>query len=406
MPKIGKENIMRKHNVTEISLAQILRENSETGTDSAFERPHGCWTKEQEQAFLKSMLEGFMCSPITRANVQQCLQYSKRIGDSVSFNYFKNKAQLGHSWISLDGKHRRETIVKFLEDKISYTGHVTVANGNRVHYTNTFFKDMSDAAQASIMSLQIMVNEFVAVIRKDLPKVFIGLNSGALPTDQHLRNAEDTPIAAKTRDLHSDFKGLFENLCSSRQITSMMPEEIISKMILHLESKKRTSITSKAINELYRKGHSVGAEGEYSTVYDINSLILLKSILTEMSQIDSIKKEKVINSKNSLIFFLVLENIVRNELTVTDYELFYSEITKLDSYLERESTKEVLNLEDNNVAYNKHDYYYFWARQKWANIYRYNRQDAIWSEISKDYSKYGITQVDNISEEESEEDAA
>lgn len=397
---------MRKHNVTEISLAQILRENSETGTDSAFERPHGCWTKEQEQAFLKSMLEGFMCSPITRANVQQCLQYSKRIGDSVSFNYFKNKAQLGHSWISLDGKHRRETIVKFLEDKISYTGHVTVANGNRVHYTNTFFKDMSDAAQASIMSLQIMVNEFVAVIRKDLPKVFIGLNSGALPTDQHLRNAEDTPIAAKTRDLHSDFKGLFENLCSSRQITSMMPEEIISKMILHLESKKRTSITSKAINELYRKGHSVGAEGEYSTVYDINSLILLKSILTEMSQIDSIKKEKVINSKNSLIFFLVLENIVRNELTVTDYELFYSEITKLDSYLERESTKEVLNLEDNNVAYNKHDYYYFWARQKWANIYRYNRQDAIWSEISKDYSKYGITQVDNISEEESEEDAA
>lgn len=406
MPQIGKENIMRKHNVTEISLAQILRENSETGTDSAFERPHGCWTKEQEQAFLKSMLEGFMCSPITRANVQQCLQYSKRIGDSVSFNYFKNKAQLGHSWISLDGKHRRETIVKFLEDKISYTGHVTLANGNRVHYTNTFFKDMSDAAQASIMSLQIMVNEFVAVIRKDLPKVFIGLNSGALPTDQHRRNAEDTPIAAKTRDLHSDFEGLFKNICTSRQITSMMPEEIISKMILHLESDKRTSITSKAINELYQKGHSVGASGEYSTIYNIKSLILLKSILTEMSQVDSIKKEKVINSKNSLIFFLVLEKVARNELSVSDYELFYSEIMKLDGYLERESTKEALALEDDNIPYSKNDFYFFWIRQKWANTYRYDRQDAIWDEICKDYSKYGITELENISEEESEEDVA
>ena len=177
-------------------------------------------------------------------------------------------------------------------------------------------------------------------------------------------------------------------------------------MILHLEPEKRASITSRSISEVYRKGHSVGSEGEYSIVYDIKSLILLKSILTEMSQIDSIKKEKVINSKNSLIFFLVLENIVRNELTITDYELFYSEITKLDSYLERESTKEVLNLEDSNIAYNKHDYYFFWTRQKWANTYRYNRQDSIWSEISKDYSKYGITEVENISEEESEEDAA
>jgi len=397
---------MRKHNVIEISLAQILIQNNDTGTDPAFERPAGCWLPKQEKAFLKSMLEGFMCSPITRASVQQCLRYSKQIGNSVSLNYFKNKSQLGFAWISLDGKHRRETIVKFLQNKISYTGHVTLADGNRVYYTNTYFKDMSDAAQASIMSLQIMVNEFVSVTRKDLPKVFIGLNSGALPTDQHRRNAEDTPIAAKTRGLHDTFRGLFENICSSRQIKSMVPEEIVSKMILHLEDKKASTINSKAIDQLYQRGHSAGTEGEYSTVYDISSLILLKSILTEMSQVDSIRKEKVINSKNSLIFFLAIEEIIRNGLTISDYDSFSSELSKLDAYLERESMKHLLELQDNDDDYNNGDFYHYWVRQKWANSCRIDRQEAIWEQISKDYAKFGLIKQEQVSEEESEEDVA
>ena len=157
----------------------------------------------------------------------------------------------------------------------------------------------------------------------------------------------------------------------------MVPEEIISKMILHLEDKKASTINSKAIDQLYERGHSVGTEGEYSTVYDILSLILLKSILTEMSQVDSVGKEKVINNKNSLIFFLTIEEIIRKGLSISDYGLFSSELLKLDTYLERESTKDLLELQDNNDDYNNSDFYHYWVRQKWSNTYRTDRQEAI-----------------------------
>ena len=404
--RIGKWiNIMRKHNYTERVLAQVIKENNRTITDPAFERPEGCWDSKQEKAFLKSLFEGYMCAPITRANIHECIQHSKDIGDSNSLNYFKNKAALGASWISLDGKHRRETIRKFVENSITYTGKIITSSGEVLEYTNTYFKDMSDNAQASIMTTQMMVNEFTAVSRKELPLIFKGINSGALPTDQHLRNAEDSPMAAKSRDFHEKFKNLFANICTKRQIALMMPEEILSKMILHLESEEQITITSRTLDNFYKKGCFVGAEGEYALVYDIGSAVILKNILNHMVEIESLQDSKMITSKTSMLFFLVLEKIIRKDLSIVDYELFHSKILSLDSDLERKARKLITELEDSGKQPNLSEFYTGWARQKWAHDCRYKRQDKLWQEISQNLTSYGISEDDETNSfEESIED--
>lgn len=397
---------MKKHNTTQRSLAQILKENSRTITDPAFERPHGCWDSKQEKAFLKSLFEGYMCSPITRANVLECLRFSEDECESNSKRYYQRVASDGASWISLDGKHRRETIAKFLRNEVTYSGNVILSDGTVMDYANTYFKDMTAETQASIMSLQIVVNEFVSVTRKELPIVFTGLNSGALPTDQHRRNAEDTPIAAKTRKFHDDFKSLFGNICTKRQISAMTPEEIISKMLIHLESSKEVAIDKTSLDKFYKKGHEVGAEGEYGLVYDLQAATSLREILTLMNDTRTMNPNNKIDKIKSILFFLIFEKIIDSTYEIDDYDIFYSKLIELDEILDRRARKEVIEKEEKGLSCQGSDYYDFWRRQKWSNLYRYKRQSALWDEIVKDISNYGLIDAISIPLEEESEEAA
>lgn len=393
---------MSKFNSTSRSLAQILREDSRTVTDPAFERPFGCWLKKQEQSFLKSLFEGHMCSPITRANVQECLQHSRSIGDTNSMNYFKNKASIGASWVSLDGKHRRETIRKFLENKISYTGKIFLASGKSENYTNTYFNKMTEQAQASIMNIQIVINDFVSITRKELPTVFIGLNSGSLPTDQHLRNASDSPLAGKTREIHEKFSTVFSTMCNDKMIAAMVPEEIISKMLLHLESKERVPITASLLSSFYNKGNDVGSDGVYSSVYSLSAEQNIKTILSYMENIISIKRDEAFIGKNSILYFLVLEKVIENNLKIVDVSKFVDSILLVDSILDRESRRKMLEDEESGEEISSNNYYVNWIRQKWAGTHRYERQELLWDSIEVDISRFGLSNVKSEIQSEDE----
>ena len=75
--------------------------------------------------------------------------------------------------------------------------------------------------------------------------------------------------------------------------------------------------------------------------------------------------------------------------------------------MDRQARKEVLQKEEQGISCQGSDYYDFWRRQKWSNLYRYNRQSALWDEILKDPSTYGLVEAEvSFSEEEESEEAA
>jgi hypothetical protein len=356
-------------------------------TDESFERPYGCWNKTNQNGFIQDVFLGHAATPIVVADVNSCRDYSNEIGDTNSYIYYNEAAVSGKRFISLDGKHRTQCIEDFMDNKISYSGKVVDLFGNVRTVRNKFFKDLEISEQQAFFTSEICLTTFQTLVQKDLSRVFLSLNANSTLSNQHKRNAVQTPMSAWSRE---QAKNRFElmNSVYGKATVQMAPEEFISKLYIHCVDGSN-DVGQGALNRLYREG--VGKK--WDEAYCNNARILTEEILDNLTTINKIHKLK----KGELLYFsLAIQKIIESGNQITDDKKFVKALLKLEVALEKQSrTQEALDREagiENSLT----SYYFEQIRLNWTQAYRSKRQETIWAAMKENLCDYGISPFEAV----------
>ncbi len=214
-----------------------------------------------------------------------------------------NAAREGTPYISLDGQHRALCISEFVNNSRTYTGEITDDDGNSMWVKNRFFKDLEKSYRDHFMNQNVVVQRFERVLRDELPKIFKGLNSNSGLTDQHQRNACQTPFAQWTREVASQHKHMFEAILAPKSFEKMQPHQFISKLFMHIDD-PMSSVGKKALDDFYEKG-----EGDYSFAnkYSEDVKNKVQKILRTLRHIYQTLQKQKISNNNLLTLSLVLD---------------------------------------------------------------------------------------------------
>ena len=383
------------------TMREFAKEIEKIATDDSFERPYGCWSPQQRNNFLKSVFKRGCGTPISLAHTQECYDSAIENEDEDSITYygqFVNREKgigAGRTlsrFISLDGKHRTETIKLFLINKISITARLVADDGTIFTAKNCFYKDLPQIIQNTFLMKPINSNEYYDEPRSELPEIFRDINSGASPTPQHLRNTYATPISKETRDLRGKLRSsVVETFYPTAHIAAMKPEEDISKIYIHCD-KRRNSVKRGDLDNLYRLGESAGVTGKLDSVYNITTWNTTCELLSELEFVVSNAKPKEVKKNSLLLYTLVLQKVVEHGLHVIDADKFVKELSKLDKDLvDRSRGAQQIDLKDPNKPWAglPSSYYYEWHRLNWSE-HRYSRQDRLWRTINRKQEAFGL----------------
>ena len=358
-------------------------------TDPSFERPYGCWGTKNINGFIQDVFCEFAATPIVLADANSCRMFAEELAKEAGIEncpdkgYFASYLTNGKHYISLDGKHRTRCLKDFLDNEISFTGMTVDDHGNKVRVRNKFFKDLKPEVQNRFLNSRICLTLFEDVKKEDLSKIFLSLNANETLTKQHKRNALQTPFAVWTRKVARDYRAFFKSMLNESGLAAMKPEEIISKYYLHAEDNK-SEVGDRGLNALYHKG--VGLQ--WKETYSSKSRLKTENILSVLNSLNSVVP---LSQKKSLLFFLIAEKIVDENLLITNEQLFVDKVVSLDDSLDKQSRKKQSEDAESGETVLA-DYYFEQMRLNWSSGYRSIRQTTIWTEISKDLESYGISQ--------------
>jgi hypothetical protein len=377
-----------------LTVRQLIQQTAKTTTDESFERPFGCWATTQKSEYIQSILNGYALTPMVLADVVSCQQYSDRIdvSDGTSEVYFRQLANEGWRYVSVDGKHRRQVIHNFYNNKLGFTGTMVSHSGARRKVNNMLFKEMPRDFQDHFLNSQIVVQEVRDTTRPQLSKLFRCINKSTQVTAQHLRNSLGTSFAREMRELTKNYEGFVKDFFKSKQIAEMKPHEELSKAYLHINKpgvEFDNRMSKGSLNELYERGIECGANAKFGDCYEQKHLNKINNMLELMSQIT--KKQLSETNISFLLLMLVIEKVYDANLVIGDYDTFLQEIYKTDVLLTTESRKQQTDDRDNGVTEldtPDRNYYYEWRRLNWNC--RTARQRVLWDEISKNLSCYGL----------------
>ena len=351
-------------------------------TDPSFERPYGCWNKTNTNGFIQDIFDGFASNPIVVADVNSCRDYSIDQEDESSRMYYSDHAASGKRYVSLDGKHRTQCILEFINGKFTYTGKVIDLEGNARRVRNKYFKDLTESERQFFLNAQICINEFQNLLQKDLARVFLSLNSNSALSNQHKRNAIQTPMSKWAREMAKNHLELMKSLVGEKSFPQMKPEEFISKLYLHCDDEK-SDVGDGALNKLYKKG-----EGKiWRECYSTQSREICEKTLEIMSSINGTKK---IPSTKQVCFSLICSNLSISDYLVEDEKMFVEQVIILDNRLEDESRASHVQDKSDDPEVTTSKYYFEQMRLNWNHQYRSTRLNTIWNEIVSDPSKYGL----------------
>jgi len=376
----------------------LIDESSKIVTDEAFERPYGCWNKEQTNSFLLSLLSGMVSASFVFARTAECGDYcneeSVQDQDKVSGgSYFYGLASNGKRWVSLDSKHRRETIVDFFNNRIPITGTFTDYRGRTHVVENQTFEQLAVSHQNHFLKTGINVVEYTRATRTDLAKIFIAINSGAPLAEQHFRNAMNTPLAAEVRKVIRGFQ-TFANLYGPAAKAKMKQHEDFVKIFMHVEDEGQ-KISSETLTTLFRKGEEVGLNGSFRSIYPLQIWNSAITIVSELQKIAGAKSKKLAANK-VLLYVIVLNRAFEKGYRITDYTKFSEALESLDKKLEK----------DSSAAYgadqkgtHKTNFYFEWKRQNWGENRRL-RAKALWKDVINNTSQFGMSLIPSVEVEE------
>jgi hypothetical protein len=374
---------MRSNTITR-AVSWFLKNQHKIGTDEAFERPFGCWTALQKNQFIIALLSGFVCGAYVVAKTHDCATYSKEIGDESSYKWFMELYNRGIEFISLDSKHRRETMMEFHNDKFAVNGNVDDAEGVKVLLKNKKFSELPPALQQKFLNELLNLTIYEKATRKELAKIFIAVNSGTPLTPQHLRNALDTPIAKIIRDLMVilNKSGYEANIYSPKQAAEMKAHEDVAKIYMHCVSESGT-ISKGTLNQLYSKGEKEGLNGIFGKVYDKHAFSNTKKICKAILNLSKVSKRKL-TPGDIMLYVLVLNRAFNAGYNISNFKTFLAEVFLLDESLDRTSHAKFAR-----SSKDKSEFYWEWKRNNWGTA-RKLRADELWDEIISNPSNYGL----------------
>ena len=388
-----------RYTLSQKKVQWLINNSNKITTDEAFERPYGCWSKEQTNSFLLSLLSGMVSAAFVFARTAECAEYctSKEIEDPAGASYFYGAQANGHRWVSLDSKHRRETIVNFFNDKIKISGKYVDEQGQVQVLEGACFKDLNQAAKNLFLNMELTIIEYENATRTDLAKIFIAINSGAPLATQHFRNAMNTPLAGELRKVMRQFS-TFADLYTGGAQAKMKQHEDFVKIFMHVQDEGQ-KISNTTLDDLFLKGEEVGLYGYFRSIYplqDWNNTVHIVSELEKVADAKLSATSSKLASNSILLYAIALKRVLENSYVITDYAKFADALEKLDTRLQKKSMKEYGNDE---TSRHKTNFYFEWRRLNWGENRQY-RAKSLWKAISKAPSTYGLELVQTVEIEE------
>jgi len=218
-----------------------------------FQRNH-VWNRPTQINYLQSVFDNFATTPIVLANVLNCAQ------NHPSKNY-DTIINTGSRYVSMDGQNRTETLWRFRNNEITFTGTVT-DRGNTYTYKNCYFKDLDPAVRYAFLGASIVLQEYSNLAFESLPRQFRSLNDGMPLNPQEKRNSEQTYIAHWVRErsgkdgkYYSAIGSCFKEHARNR----MQDAEHIVKFLVHARALKdnpsqRPPVAKSVLDQYYAKG--------------------------------------------------------------------------------------------------------------------------------------------------------
>jgi hypothetical protein len=357
----------------------FLAVESRIATDESFERPYGCWDYKAKNQFILDLFAGWVSSSFVLASVQDCLDYCQSIGDKNSVDWYTWLKQQGMRWVSLDSKHRRETIAEFYNGNLGLNGSFTDNNGKFYEFSGECYKDVPEELKRIFLDIHLPLSEYHSATRTDLARIFRGVNSGESPTAQHMRQALDTPLAPEIRNLARQCVN-FEKIYAPKNRIKMKPHEDLGKIYLHCLS-ENSKISKEKLDELYAQGEGEGQRGKLHPAYDT---VAWRKTVTICRQINRLSQDYKVRQGDVLLYAMAIKRLIESGYSITDYRKFGSAILCTDEALDRSSSSKY-----GKSRKPKTGFYFEWKRLNWG-VTRFQRASALWGEISSNPTHFGV----------------
>ena len=369
----------------DISVRKMLALNEFIGTDESFERPLGCWSPSDHNSYLESVWSRDNANPIVVSNNNESRQFSQNIGNTSSQNYFNTQLSQNNKFTSIDGQHRRNAIKEFVKGDRNFTGIAEDHEGNKQFFRSVHFKDLPEQFQDSFMESEIVWQEYT-LTRSQMSVLWRRINSGATPTAQQMRNAIQTPIAAWTRSMASNYKDLWSYVYTSS--SRMQAHELVTKTYTHIDNTSN-GVKREKLDALYIKGEG---ETSFSAAYSTYVRDATEQVVQKLKQVVTSKAKE----KEVIPLILVLCKVVEEGLQVDDPAKFRQQVVNTDESLSDAShfaygAAKQQAAKQQSEEPKESDYYFKQCNSNWGNPSRARRQATLWAEISADLAKHGLS---------------
>ena len=250
------ENMSTNFNTKTTTVRALLDIYNKILVPEWFQR-NNVWTGPQQTAYLQSIFDNFATTPIVLADVLSCAEARPSKNYDVILEGFRVR------FISMDGQNRTETLWRFYNNEITFTGTV-VDRGETYEYKNCFFKDLDEAVRFAFLDASVVIQEYSNLAFEHLPTIFRRLNAGMPLNPQEVRNSEQTYIAKWVRlrsGVHGTYHGAMGSCFTPHSRARMTDSEHIVKFLVYARtlidnpSQGQSKTVSKgALDDYYEKG--------------------------------------------------------------------------------------------------------------------------------------------------------
>ena len=348
------------------------------GTDDSFERPYGCWNKKQREEFIISCLGDNVSTPFVVADVSNCGDYCEKLGSLAGKKWFADEKAKGNDLISIDGKHRRETICNFMNDEFAISGEFQNHEGTKYKIVKKKYSELDEELKTQFNNCELIFTILSGHTRHQLAEEFIRINSAEALTKQHLRMATDSVMSRWIRDQAANYDEILSRY-QDKSVAQCKPHENMSKIFLHCESES-ADVGAGSLNNLYRQGLKEGQSGDMSRAYPIGIIKMAHGVYEILENLETKQCE-------TMLFTLVVKRLVENSYRITDHDAFRTSIKGLDARLRDNSYGDYDK--KRRGKRNENDFYFHWKTQNW-NPSRAKRAGALWTEIMKHPAAYSV----------------
>ena len=226
---------MSKMIAVKIFVEQYTEEQVEY--DERFQR-RVVWTDKQSSEFIKSLTMGrAKLTNIVLAEVQSCLDHSKKRNDEISIEYYEGLHKQGKRFISLDGQNRTKKVCSFINNEYSISGEFRDADGVMVPLKEAKWAEikqkhprLADAINDSTLNIEYCD----PCVSTDLPYIFCALNSGTPLNRQELRNSFQTPVAEHVRHMSKTAEYALRRFIKPKYIVRREDDRIMAITCMNL----------------------------------------------------------------------------------------------------------------------------------------------------------------------------